>query len=101
LSALIKNCIITNLKKKPILLCFCKIFNWFYRQKEVYQMEYCTKMIMILENASPLPVKAAGGVRTYAEAAEMILGVKENRYIRQLLQMEKEYSIRILKSQSV
>ena len=32
---------------------------------------------MMLENASPLPVKAAGGVRTYDEAVEMIrLGVK-------------------------
>ena len=32
---------------------------------------------MMLENASPLPVKAAGGVRTYEEAVAMIdLGVK-------------------------
>jgi deoxyribose-phosphate aldolase len=32
---------------------------------------------MMLENASPLPIKAAGGVRTYEEAIEMIrLGVK-------------------------
>jgi deoxyribose-phosphate aldolase len=32
---------------------------------------------MMLENASPLSVKAAGGVRTYDEAVEMIkLGVK-------------------------
>ena len=31
----------------------------------------------MLENASPLPVKAAGGVRTYEEAEAMIkLGVK-------------------------
>jgi deoxyribose-phosphate aldolase len=34
-------------------------------------------IIIMLENASPLPVKAAGGVRTYEEAEEMIrLGVK-------------------------
>jgi hypothetical protein len=47
-------------------------------------------MIMILENASPLPVKAAGGVRTYAEAAEMILGVKRiGTSGAKLLQMEK------------
>jgi deoxyribose-phosphate aldolase len=32
---------------------------------------------MMLENSAPLPVKAAGGVRTYEEAIEMInLGVK-------------------------
>jgi deoxyribose-phosphate aldolase len=32
---------------------------------------------MMLENCAPLPVKAAGGVRTYEEAVEMIkLGVK-------------------------
>jgi len=34
-------------------------------------------IIMMLENASPLPVKAAGGVRTFEEAKEMIrLGVR-------------------------
>jgi deoxyribose-phosphate aldolase len=34
-------------------------------------------IILMLENASPLPVKAAGGVRTRDEAIEMIrLGVK-------------------------
>ena len=32
---------------------------------------------IMLENASPLPVKAAGGVRSYADAVEMIqLGVQ-------------------------
>ena len=32
---------------------------------------------LMLENSFPLPVKAAGGVRTYEEAVEMIqLGVK-------------------------
>ena len=32
---------------------------------------------MMLENASPLPVKAAGGIKSYEEAIEMIhLGVK-------------------------
>ena len=31
----------------------------------------------MLENSSPLPVKAAGGVRSYEEAVEMVqLGVK-------------------------
>ncbi|MNR41169.1 Deoxyribose-phosphate aldolase [compost metagenome] len=34
-------------------------------------------IIIMLENASPLPVKAAGGVRSYEDAIEMIrLGVK-------------------------
>ena len=34
-------------------------------------------IVIMLENASPLPVKAAGGVRSYEEAVEMInLGVK-------------------------
>mgnify|MGYP003479618470 FL=1 len=34
-------------------------------------------IIMMIENASPLPVKAAGGVRTYEDVAEMLrLGVK-------------------------
>jgi deoxyribose-phosphate aldolase len=73
LSALIKNCIITNFKKEPILLCFVKSSTGFTDRRRFTKWSYCTKMIMILENASPLPVKAAGGVRTYAEAAEMIL----------------------------
>jgi deoxyribose-phosphate aldolase len=30
----------------------------------------------MLENATPLPVKAAGGVRTYEEVAMIKLGVK-------------------------
>jgi deoxyribose-phosphate aldolase len=29
-------------------------------------------IMLMLENATPLPVKAAGGVRTYDEAVEMI-----------------------------
>lgn len=34
-------------------------------------------IILMLESAAPLPVKAAGGVRAYDEAVEMIrLGVK-------------------------
>ena len=34
-------------------------------------------IIMMLENASPLPVKAAGGIKTHEEAIQMIqLGVK-------------------------
>jgi deoxyribose-phosphate aldolase len=36
-------------------------------------MEYCTKNDYDIENACLRLVKAAGGVRTYAEAAEMIL----------------------------
>jgi deoxyribose-phosphate aldolase len=78
LSALIKNCIITNFEESQYCSVFVKSSTGFYKTEGgLPNGATVPKMIMILENASPLPVKAAGGVRTYAEAAEMIrLGVK-------------------------
>jgi deoxyribose-phosphate aldolase len=78
LSALIKNVIIANFKEECYSSVFVKSSTGFYKTKNgLPNGATVTSIKMMLENASPLPVKAAGGVRTYAEAIEMIqLGVK-------------------------
>ncbi len=78
LSALIKNVIITHFKEECYHSVFVKSSTGFYKttggQPNGATVE---TIILMLENASPLPVKAAGGVRTYEEAVAMIqLGVK-------------------------
>lgn len=78
ISALIKNVIITNFKEDLFHNVFVKSSTGFYKTEnnEPNGATFPT-IIMMLENASPLPVKAAGGVRTYEEAVAMIrLGVK-------------------------
>jgi deoxyribose-phosphate aldolase len=78
LSALIKNVVMANFKEDCYSNVFVKSSTGFYAT-ENNKPNGATKhtVIIMLENASPLPVKAAGGVRTYEEAEEMIrLGVK-------------------------
>jgi deoxyribose-phosphate aldolase len=78
LSALIKNCVITNFKEENYASVFVKSSTGFYKtQNNLPNGATVHTIMMMLENASPLPVKAAGGVRTYEDAVEMIrLGVK-------------------------
>lgn len=78
LSALIKNVIIANFKEECYSSVFVKSSTGFYKTKDGLPNGATVNSIkMMLENASPLPIKAAGGVRTYGEAIEMIqLGVK-------------------------
>lgn len=78
LSALIKNSVITNFKEENYASVFVKSSTGFYKtENNKPNGATISTIVMMLENASPLPVKAAGGVRTYEEAAEMIrLGVK-------------------------
>lgn len=78
LSTLIKNVVIANFKEEQYQDVFVKSSTGFYKT-EAGKPNGATvpTIIMMLENSSPLPVKAAGGVRTYEEAIEMIsLGVK-------------------------
>lgn len=78
LSALIKNTIISHFKEENYQDVFVKSSTGFY-QTEAGKPNGATipSIIMMLENSSPLPVKAAGGVRSYDEALAMIhLGVK-------------------------
>jgi deoxyribose-phosphate aldolase len=78
LSALIKNVVILNFDESLYSSVFVKSSTGFYQtQNNEPNGATLPAVVMMLENASPLPVKAAGGVRTYDEAVEMIqLGVK-------------------------
>ncbi len=78
LSSLIKNVVVTNFKEDDYQRVFVKSSTGFYKTNNNLPNGATTAAItMMLENASPLPVKAAGGVRNYNDAVEMIrLGVK-------------------------
>jgi len=78
LSALIKNVVISNFKEENYNSVFVKSSTGFLKtENDLPNGATIPTIIMMLENASPLPVKAAGGVRSYVEAIEMIrLGVK-------------------------
>lgn len=78
LSALIKNLVITHFKEENYASVFVKSSTGFYKtENNLPNGATVPSIIIMLENANPLPVKAAGGVRTYLEAVEMIrLGVK-------------------------
>ncbi|MDR6844146.1 deoxyribose-phosphate aldolase [Flavobacterium granuli] len=78
LSALIKNVVISNFKEESFSSVFVKSSTGFYKTENNLPNGATVPSIKImLENASPLPVKAAGGVRTYDEAVQMVeLGVK-------------------------
>lgn len=78
LSSLIKKLVINNFKEDCYASVFVKSSTGFYKTPNNEPNGATVEtIILMLENASPLPVKAAGGVRTFEEAAEMIrLGVK-------------------------
>lgn len=78
LCVLIKNVIIANFKESFYDHVFVKSSTGFYQTQDGLPNGATVETIKImLENAFPLPVKAAGGVRNYEEAIEMIkLGVK-------------------------
>jgi deoxyribose-phosphate aldolase len=78
LSALIKNVVISNFKEENYASVFVKSSTGFFKtQNDLPNGATIPTIIMMLENASPLPIKAAGGVRSYEDAIEMIrLGVK-------------------------
>lgn len=78
LSALVKNIAVSNFKEEDYASIFVKSSTGFYKTENNLPNGATIPAIkLMLENASPLPVKAAGGVRSYEEAVEMIrLGVK-------------------------
>ncbi|WP_433815228.1 deoxyribose-phosphate aldolase [Flavobacterium johnsoniae] len=78
LCVLIKNVVISNFKEEDYALVFVKSSTGFYKaENNLPNGATIPTIIIMLENASPLPVKAAGGVRSYEDAVEMIrLGVK-------------------------
>ena len=77
-SALIKNVVLSNFKEEYYSSVFVKSSTGFYHTENgLPNGATIPAIIMMLENGSPLSIKAAGGVKTYSEALEMIrLGVK-------------------------
>ena len=75
---LIKNTIISNFKEENFPQIFVKSSTGFYiTDDNLPNGATISTIILMLENSNPLPVKAAGGVRTLGEALAMIkLGVK-------------------------
>lgn len=78
LSALIKNVVLAHFKEADYASVFVKSSTGFYKtENNEPNGATISTVIMMLENASPLSIKAAGGVRTYEDAVEMVrLGVK-------------------------
>ncbi len=78
LSALIKNVILSHFDEDDYANVFVKSSTGFYKTENGLPNGATVPVIkLMLENSFPLPVKAAGGVRSYEEAVEMInLGVK-------------------------
>jgi deoxyribose-phosphate aldolase len=78
LCALIKNVVMSNFKEDCYDSVFVKSSTGFYKtENNLPNGATIPAIVLMLENASPLAVKAAGGVRSYEEAVEMIrLGVK-------------------------
>lgn len=78
LTALIKNVVLSHFKESDYNNVFVKSSTGFYKTEGGLPNGATVPAIkLMLENSFPLPVKAAGGVRNYNEALEMInLGVK-------------------------
>ncbi len=78
ISALIKNVVMKHFDEKVYDKVFVKSSTGFFKT-EPGVPNGATKeaIVLMIENASPLPIKASGGVRTLQEAISMIqLGVK-------------------------
>jgi deoxyribose-phosphate aldolase len=78
ITTLIKNVIVINFKEEEYSSVFVKSSTGFYiTENNLPNGATVDSIKIMLQNAGPLSVKAAGGVRTYKEAVEMIgLGVK-------------------------
>ncbi|MEC5164302.1 deoxyribose-phosphate aldolase [Flavobacterium sp. PL11] len=78
LCSLIKNVVVSNFEQELFPKVFIKSSTGFYKTQNNLPNGATIPVIKImLDNAAPLPVKAAGGVRSYEEAITMIeLGVK-------------------------
>lgn len=78
LSALVKNIVLSNFNESNYSRVFVKSSTGFYKTRDgIPNGATLPAVKLMLENSYPLPVKAAGGVRTLEEAQQMIaLGVK-------------------------
>jgi deoxyribose-phosphate aldolase len=78
LCVLVKNIVISNFDESSYSRVFVKSSTGFYKTRDgIPNGATIPGIKLMLENSYPLPVKAAGGVRTLQEAGQMIaLGVK-------------------------
>jgi len=78
LTTLIKDVVVANFDEKVYSSVFVKSSTGFYKtENNLPNGATILSITIMLQNAGPLPVKAAGGVRTYDEALQMIeLGVQ-------------------------
>lgn len=78
LCALVKNIVISNFDEGSYSRVFVKSSTGFYKTRDgIPNGATIPGIKLMLENSYPLPVKAAGGVRTLREAEQMVvLGVK-------------------------
>lgn len=78
LSALVKNVVLSNFDENTYQRVFVKSSTGFYTTEDGRPNGATPEAIkLMLQNSFPLPIKAAGGVRTYEDAALMLaLGVK-------------------------
>ncbi len=78
LSTLIKNLVISNFKEENFAHIFVKSSTGFFKTRNnLPNGATFDAIVMMIENASPLPVKAAGGIKNLQDAEQMIkLGVK-------------------------
>jgi len=78
ISALVKNVVMKKFDEKYYDKVFVKSSTGFYKtQPDVPNGATIEGITLMIENASPLPIKASGGVRNIDEALQMIrLGVK-------------------------
>jgi deoxyribose-phosphate aldolase len=78
LSTLIKNVVISNFKDENFASVFVKSSTGFFKTKNnLPNGATLESIIMMLENASPLSIKASGGITNKAQAEQYIrLGVK-------------------------
>lgn len=73
LSTLVKNVVVSNFKTEDFASVFVKSSTGFYKtENNLPNGATISSIKLMVKNASPLPIKAAGGVRTYQEALEMI-----------------------------
>lgn len=75
---LIKNVVLANFKESAYTSVFIKSSTGFYKtENNAPNGATIESIVMLLENGSPLSIKASGGVKSYDEALAMIrLGVK-------------------------
>ncbi|MFL9837170.1 deoxyribose-phosphate aldolase [Flavobacterium sp. ST-75] len=78
ITVLIKNIVLTYFSEPDYFNVFVKSSTGFYKtEKGLPNGATIHSIKLMLENSFPLPVKAAGGIRNYNEAVQMIrLGVK-------------------------